>query len=189
MVDKLPFLSDDHHYAVAQVAARSSQLDHMIEMTAGSLMLETPHTAAFVVRNLNHDRLVGVIGALLRDFFPEEEEEHKRLIALITSVRKERNKLMHWVWGKADDYRDAMKIGSLRPYHDNLPPTTLTAAQIQVIASQMLAACHQLRHWTDRNHERIKGHYEYIEQQRALLDRLLQQALLERLASPPEQGS
>jgi len=183
MMDKLPFLSDDHHFAITQVAARSAQLDHMIELTAGELLIQTPHTAAVIVRNLTHDRLINVIEALLLDFFPKEADEHTRLIAQITRVRKERNNLMHWLWGKSDDPQ-AMKIGSLRPYRDNPPPKTLTAAQIQLLASEMLDSCNALHDWTQRNYERVTAD---LEQQRALREKFLQPALQARSASPPEQ--
>jgi hypothetical protein len=38
MPKKLPFLPDEHHYAIAHVATRAAQLDHVIEFCVDTQM-------------------------------------------------------------------------------------------------------------------------------------------------------
>jgi hypothetical protein len=39
MPKKLPFLPDEHHYAIAHVATRAAQLDHVIEVCVDAQMV------------------------------------------------------------------------------------------------------------------------------------------------------
>jgi hypothetical protein len=71
MPNKLPFLPDDHHYAIANVAVVAAQLDHMIEATIETALLDRKSTAEFMMKNLGADRVVGLLKAVLLDMAPD----------------------------------------------------------------------------------------------------------------------
>ena len=50
MPNKLPFLSDDHHYAIAHVATRSAQLEHTIEYSVDAQMLLNKGAAKLIIK-------------------------------------------------------------------------------------------------------------------------------------------
>jgi len=49
MPDKLPLLPDEHHYAIAHVAARAAQLDHAIELAVVAQMANLRDAAKYLV--------------------------------------------------------------------------------------------------------------------------------------------
>ena len=146
MSNKLPFLPDDHHYAIANVACRAAQLDHHIELTVFCLMGQ--HTGSFVLKQLGHDRQVGLIRALTLDLFPEHADELCEILDEIIVLRKERNEIMHWLWGEADA-PDVAKYSSIRPYRENPEPKIKTAQEIQKIADGMLGCTTDLLAYVD----------------------------------------
>src|SRR4051812_48546670 len=103
MIEKLPFLPDEHHYAIAHVAARSSQMEHHIEHLVNAAFAGQPETAEFLLKNLGTDRMVGLLKAALLDKFPQSREQIERLCAEIGRLRTLRNNLLHWIWGKSED--------------------------------------------------------------------------------------
>lgn len=58
MTNKLPFIPEEFHYAIANVAARASQLDHMIEHSIEVMFGDMHNTAEFILkRGMSGDRL------------------------------------------------------------------------------------------------------------------------------------
>jgi hypothetical protein len=141
MVDKLPFLSDDHHYAIAAVAARSAQLDTQIETTiahiiAGSVM---ERTSEFILKNMNGDKYVGLLNSLLIDLYLGDEEKQaliKKVFERVKDLRTQRNEILHWICGKSDDPTHSKHV-SIRP-HRETREKTLTAQEILAVAKEML---------------------------------------------------
>src|SRR5262245_5376417 len=99
MPKKLPFLPDEHHYAIAHVATRAAQLDYAIEYCVSAQMRSHKH----LIKRLDVNRLVDLLGPLLRDNFPTRLSEIEKLIEDIKAARAERNEVLHWIWGQADD--------------------------------------------------------------------------------------
>ena len=58
MPKKLPFLPDEHHYAIAHVATRSAQLDHMVERSVDIQMMSQQRAAEYLIKHLDLNRLV-----------------------------------------------------------------------------------------------------------------------------------
>jgi hypothetical protein len=54
MPKKLPFLSDDLHYAIAHVATRAAQLEHTIEYSVDAQMLLHRKAAEYIIRGLDN---------------------------------------------------------------------------------------------------------------------------------------
>lgn len=103
MIPKLPVLPEDHHYAIAAVATQSAQLDHQIPLIVlGYSVPLGDAPRGFAERQPHSERLVRLLQALLHDEFPSEGEEIDAVIAEVKRVRGERNRILHWVWGKSD---------------------------------------------------------------------------------------
>ena len=80
MTTKLPQITVDHHFAIANVAARSSQMEIHIEKTVAKGLLNQPKTAESLLKNLGSDRVVGVLKSILLDAAPEEKRRIDNLI-------------------------------------------------------------------------------------------------------------
>jgi|ETNmetMinimDraft_13_1059891.scaffolds.fasta_scaffold17961_1 hypothetical protein len=80
MTTKLPQITVDHHFAIANVAARSSQMEIHIEKTVAKGLLNQPKTAESLLKNLGSDRVVGVLKSILLDAAPEEKRRIDHLI-------------------------------------------------------------------------------------------------------------
>lgn len=138
MRDKLPFLPDDHHYAIAHVATRAAQLDHAIEYSIDTQLFPRRETGKFLVRNIDTNRLVSLLHAILLENFPEKADMVNAMMKDIVNARKERNEILHWLWGKGDDDTEA-RHGSMRPHREEMSKTK-TARQIYDVAALMLDA-------------------------------------------------
>lgn len=136
MIDKLPFLPDDHHYAIAAVAARATQLEGSIETAVGFCFLAVPHAAEFILKNLNGDRYVLLLEKLMHDLNPQKRALITRVFSRVRHVRTERNEILHWLWGKAENPTDARFITN-RPFREKKEKTR-TAAEILGLANEML---------------------------------------------------
>lgn len=141
MIDKLTYLSDDHHYALAAVATRSSQMEHMIDLAFVVALPGQKNLAEYALKNLGADRIVGALEAALVDrALPIEDP---RLIAntisRIKSARNSRNEMLHWIYGAADDPKLA-KLAIMRPFRETREKH-LTAEQFQAVADEMLSIC------------------------------------------------
>lgn len=154
MVDKLPFLPDEHHFAIASVATRSAQLDHHIEHLIYMALARSQRTAEFALKNLGADRLVNFLKAVLIDAAPESEPEIAAIVAAINRVRGERNDIMHWIWGKSDEPERAVHA-SIRPFREHQQKTK-TALEIQQIANDLLECTRALIKWSDLLHARLR---------------------------------
>ncbi len=144
---KLPFLPDEHHYAIASVAARSAQLDHHIELMVQIALLSHQNTAEFALRNLGADRVVGLLRATLLDLAPDQADIIEALVVEIARLRGERNEVMHWLWSKSDEDDKAIH-GTLRPFRTPQKKTK-TAKEVHAIAEGMVEVVKSLSDWHD----------------------------------------
>ncbi len=147
MVKKFPHLSDDFHFAIANVAAYSSRLEYHIERTIHKALADKPETAEYLLKNTGSDRLVGLLKALLLDAFPEEVDQVERLISLIKSARKERNAVFHNTWITGATPETSISVSS-RPFrefrHKEMKPE-----QVQEIADDLHQAARALLEWQE----------------------------------------
>lgn len=142
---KITYLSDAHQFAIAAVATRSSALEHFLEMAVAAAMNGQQKSAEYILKNLGADRIIGLYECLLKDSFPSWEPEIGQLITRIKEVRRERNDVLHWLWGKTEN-ADIAKHGTRRPYR--LPQDkTKTAVEIHAIADEMLNLSTELAEW------------------------------------------
>jgi hypothetical protein len=147
MPNKLPFLPDEHHYAIAHVATRAAQLDHQIEFSVDAQMRSYRKAAEYIIKGSDTNRLVGLLDALLRDNFPSRISEIDALMQDIKAARQERNEILHWLWSKGEDDATA-KLGSLRIHRDpNIK--TKTAEEVYALADRLLRAVLSLHHFDD----------------------------------------
>jgi hypothetical protein len=135
---KLPFLPDEHHYAIAHVATRAAQLDHQIEFCVNAQMGSHREAAKYLIKSLDTPRLIELLRVLLQDNFPTRISEIEALIQEIKAARAERNEVLHWVWGKDADPAIA-KLASLRLYREEQIKTK-TAEELYALADRLLAA-------------------------------------------------
>jgi hypothetical protein len=147
MVEKFPHLSDDFHFAIANVAAYSSRLEYHIERTIHKSLAGTPETAEYLLKNTGADRLVGLLKALLLDLFPDEKPQVDRLVSLIKSARKERNQIFHNTWITGATPETSINVSS-RPFrefrHKEMKPE-----QVQQIADDLHEASRALLEWQE----------------------------------------
>jgi hypothetical protein len=128
MIDKLPFLSDDHHTAITSLALRVSQLEHHLEFLIWSMMIRQSNAAQVILKTMNADKIVMLAEALLNDAFPLDSDAIKKLFTDIRATRTERNEILHWLWAKTEDDLVA-KHASIRPFREERSKTK-TAQQI-----------------------------------------------------------
>ncbi|MFH1805370.1 MAG: hypothetical protein ABID63_10835 [Pseudomonadota bacterium] len=147
MVKKFPHLSDDFHFAIANVAAHSSRLEYHIERTIHKTLSDKPKTAEYLLKNISSDRLVGLLKSLLVDIFPGEKPQIDRLISLIKAARKERNDVFHNTWITGATPETSINVSS-RPFrefrHKEMKPE-----QVQQIADDLQQAGHALLEWQE----------------------------------------
>ncbi len=96
MTTKLPQITVDHHFAIANVAARPSQMEIHIEKTVAKGLLNQLKTTESLLKNLGSDRVVGVLKSILLDAAPEEKRRIDHLIKTIVDLRTKRNEILHW---------------------------------------------------------------------------------------------
>jgi hypothetical protein len=99
-------------------------------------------TAEHLIKRLDTNRLVDLLGPLLRDNFPARVSEIEKLIEDIKTARAERNEILHWIWGKADDPATAT-MASLR-IHREKQFKTKTANELYALADRLLATANAL---------------------------------------------
>jgi hypothetical protein len=182
MPDKLPFLPDDHHYAIAHVATRAAQLDHAIEYSIDTQLFPRRETGKFLVRNIDTNRLVNLLQAILLENFPEKSGLINAMMKDIVNARKERNEILHWLWGNGDDDTEA-RHGSMRPHREEMSKTK-TARQIYDVAALMLDASIALMRL---NNDWLKKHNIDTGLIESLPDKPEAPTLQQHSALPPEQ--
>jgi hypothetical protein len=137
MTDKLPYLSDAHHYAIAAVAARAAQLDATIEVSIAGMLPGSPNAAAFILRGMNGDKYVDLLEKMLVDLAMYEHVPMvETVFSQIRTLRTERNEILHWLYGKTDDPEKAF-YASVRPHREERQKTK-TAKEIFAISESLL---------------------------------------------------
>jgi hypothetical protein len=147
MRSKLPHVSDEHLKAIAHVSIRSAQLDQLIEICAASLLLPSLALAELILKDARTDKLIQIIQSSLYDRHPSFKAEADKLIREITQARRDRNDVIHFVWGKADK-NGTIKTGSVRAFKPD-KERSFTAAQVGEVADKLLCAINDLTVITD----------------------------------------
>src|SRR6185436_17596209 len=144
MPNKLPFLPDEHQYAIAHVATRAAQLDHTIEISVDVLMGAHRRAAEHIIKNSDTNRLVGLLDALLRDKYPDRLSEIDSVMENLKTARKERNEVLHWIWSKSENEEEAHL--SLLRIHREQDAKTKTAEDLYALADKLLRSSFDLTH-------------------------------------------
>jgi hypothetical protein len=145
MPDRLPFLPDEHYYAITNVVARAAQLDHSLYFSLAFQLSDKRHLMKYLIANVDLNRLIKVLHAALLDNFPAKHDEINTLIKSINVARADRNDLIHWLWQKTDD-PEKITLADMRP-HKSEATKTKTSADIYALAQACLdavAALHSL---------------------------------------------
>lgn len=143
MIEKLPYLSDAHHYALAAVTTRSAQMEHNIEHALNIALFGKPLTAEYLLRNLGQEKLVGAMQATLKDALPADRGAGiDAIVDRIKAARTERNEMVHWLYGASEDTDQAL-LATIRPYREKREKLK-TAAEFQAVADEMLAISQSL---------------------------------------------
>ncbi|MDP2697598.1 hypothetical protein [Thalassospira sp.] len=145
MVKKFDHLSDDFHFAIANVAAHSSRLEQHIERTIHKALADKPKTAEYLLKNTGPDRLVGLLKSLLVDIFPDEKPQIDRLISLIKAARKERNEVFHNTWITGATPETSINVSS-RPFRE-FRHKEMNSEQVQRTADDIHEAYAALLKW------------------------------------------
>ena len=72
MPTRLPHISDDHHFAIANVAGRAAQMDVHIRKIPAGWMSSNRRRRNILLKNLGADRVVGLLKMMKLDTFPEK---------------------------------------------------------------------------------------------------------------------
>ena len=145
MPTKLPHITDDHHFAIANVATRSSQLEIHIEKTIEVGLNNQPKIAEYLLKSLNTDRVTGLLKAMLLDAAPEEEQQIDNLIKTIAGIRTERNEILHWSWIPGLKPGESISATS-RPFR-KFRYVERSAEQVQKIADEAQTVIRALLQW------------------------------------------
>jgi len=176
MTNKLPFLPDEHHYAITHVIARAALLDHAIHFSAASQLAPRGQLARYLLANVDLNRLIKVLHAVLLDnFAATRHDEINKLMETIRTARSERNDLMHWLWQASDEDPDRITLAQVRPYKPEATKSK-TAAELYALANTMLETVTALHKLDDEHFARLTMEES---QRRAWFD------TLSRLTPPP----
>jgi len=145
MATKLPLLSDDHHFAIANVAAHSATLDLVIDRLVW-LTIEPHNVAEFLVKNIPADRLVQILRLALIAELENYAAKIEALFGRIKKCRSERNHVLHWLYETTPDNPEAIRFIDRRGGRTP-DPKDYTAADVQTIASTMADAYGELLEW------------------------------------------
>lgn len=143
MTTRLPHLTDNFHFAIANVAARASQLEHNIEETVAAAL--PANTAEFVLKNFSMDRVVGLLENALLDAYPKDRQSIKGLITKINELRNERNQILHWSWLPGSQPETGLSQ-SARPFRE-VQHKEYHSRDVQHVADEMLRICGNLQAW------------------------------------------
>lgn len=143
MTTKLPHLTDNFHFAIANVAARASQLEHHIEATVAAGL--PANTAEFALKNFSMDRVVGLLENVLLDAHPENRRSIRDLVTQINELRSERNQILHWSWLPGSK-PDTGLSQSARPFRE-VKHKEYHSSDVQHVADEMLRLCGNLQEW------------------------------------------
>jgi hypothetical protein len=146
MATKLPFLSDEHHFAIANVAAEAAKLDHAIDRLV-YLTIEPDLVSQFLVKTVPADRLVEILRLALLAELPSYATHINALFVRIKSVRKERNEVLHWLY-EATDSPTIVRFTDKRAGREQ-NPKDYTASGIQKIAANIADSFNELLEWWD----------------------------------------
>jgi hypothetical protein len=144
MVTKLPHLSDDHHFALANVAAQSAELDIVLD-SAVYLTIEPPEVSLFLVKSLAPDRLVEILRLALVAELAEYEPKINSLFQRVKTMREARNQVLHWLHEPTQS-REIVRFSDKRRGRDKTPKD-LTARDIQKIADGIRDCYSEILEW------------------------------------------
>lgn len=145
MPRKLPFLPDEHHYAIARVAISAAQLDHAIERLIYLLLALPDQVAEFILRNINTNRLIELLQTIFLCGVPEEESDIKALFQRIKVARQDRNDILHWFYEESSIAGSA-KLSDKRPFRKK-PAREMTAKDVEAVADSLDQCQGELVEW------------------------------------------
>jgi hypothetical protein len=134
-MSKLPYIHDEHLMAIGHVAIGAATLDHMIEFAIFDLMHPHHNSAEKILRGWNQDKQVGFVHTMLTDKYPSHVGDIDRFIVDLKDARKQRNDVIHYVWGHVDE-KGAAKLGTYRPFRQ-VVEKSMTAAEIDAVADKL----------------------------------------------------
>jgi hypothetical protein len=144
MATKLPYLSDDHHFAIANVAAQSAELDIVLDSTVYLTIVPT-EVSLYLVKNLGPDRLVEVLRLALVAELPKYELKINASFEWVKTMRSTRNQVLHWLH-EGTDSEDIVRFTDKRRGRER-KPKDFTAADIQKIADSIRDCYGEILEW------------------------------------------
>jgi hypothetical protein len=143
-MSKQRHLPDEHHFAIANVAVRAAQLDHVIDGLAYFMVRPEP-VSKYLVRTIGTDRLLEIIRLALISELSGYETQIAELFGRVTACRTNRNHILHWLSeGGAKD--DIVRFTDMRRGRDR-KPKDLTAKEIQMVADATFECADELLEW------------------------------------------
>ena len=155
MPTKLPFLPDEHQFAIALVAVTAAELDMTIEKLVYLMFGQPDSITEFILKNLHANRIMDFLLTLFLARLPNYEGYLNELFARIKTSRQDRNDLLHWLYDTSHK-GDTIKIEDKRPFRHK-PPREMTAGDIQVIADSLENCVDELVEWMIL-HDWVHGH-------------------------------
>jgi hypothetical protein len=142
---KLPFLSTEHHFAIANVAAYSATLDQSIERFIYLWLGDPTEIAEFILKTLSFDRLIELLRIMYEIRLPKHTANIEELFKKIKKSRGERNQVLHWMYEKTDA-SDTVQFRDRRPFRSS-EPKRMSALDIQKVAGELHACLNGLTEW------------------------------------------
>jgi hypothetical protein len=146
MAVKLPFLSGEHHFAIANVAAYSATLDQSIERLVYIWFGDPKEITEFVLKNLSFDRLIELLRIMYEIRLPKHKDSITELFKAVKRSRGERNQIIHWMYEKTDA-SDTVQFRDRRPYRSSAPKR-MSALDIQKVADDLHECTNSLIEWS-----------------------------------------
>jgi hypothetical protein len=153
MSNKLPFLSDEFHFAIASVAVRAAQLEHHIEHAISHFMIKSPEMSKFLLGKASQGKSVEAFRAAAIDALPDMAAQIDELVKRIVKIKDRRNETLHWLWGKGEDENNA-KTANIKPHKDHKIKMK-TAKDVSKIADDALGAAIDIIQLQDIYYNRV----------------------------------
>ncbi|WP_022697951.1 hypothetical protein [Euryhalocaulis caribicus] len=138
----LPFLPDDHHYAITAVTTRASQLDQTVVAGIATFLFDRFSAAKIIAGRMRTLDQLALLQCLMEESPECSGADIAGLFARIRMARTDRNKIVHWLWGKSEHPDEAVS-SSVTVFKDG-ERRTWTAQQIYEVAESCMQSTHEL---------------------------------------------
>jgi hypothetical protein len=139
-------LFDEQLIAIGHVAVRSAMLDNIIDFTVEAISKSYPKVMRDESLRFSVQKKLSLITQELVKLIPHHESAITEFISEVHAARKERNDMIHRMWGTTEtDYKKILI--DMRHWIKQRPPRRVTADKMMALATKMIDLVWELVDW------------------------------------------